>query len=135
VAHTGVKVGAPASSGEQRRGGNLGGGRVAGQAGAGRRLDVAEVGTGAWVIELVYTSWVKPGAISGVLTSIGLHPADESKVNLRRSLLDRQKLSYLSSAGSCRWKLLNFRRFILEPVKIIRVDESFCFYCSVGSAV
>jgi hypothetical protein len=57
AAHTSVKVGAPTSGGEQCRGGSLGGGvRVAGQAGARRRLDVAEVGTGARATGLVYTS-------------------------------------------------------------------------------
>jgi hypothetical protein len=48
---------------------------------------VAEAGTRAQVTGLVYTSWVKPGALSGVLTSAGLHPTDGSKLNLRRSLL------------------------------------------------
>jgi hypothetical protein len=75
VAHTGVKIRAPASGREQRRGGNLfGGGRVAGQTGAGRRLDVAEAGTGARATGLVYTSWVKPGALFGVLTFHRLAP-------------------------------------------------------------
>jgi hypothetical protein len=95
--------------------------------GAGRRLDVAEAGTGAWVTGLVYTNWVKPIALSGVLTFVGLHPADGSKLNLRWSLPCRRKLSYLSSASSYRWKLLNFYRFFLEPTKIIRADESFYF--------
>jgi hypothetical protein len=87
--------------GEQRRGGSLGGGGlVSGQAGTGRRLDVVEAGTGARATELVYASWVEPGALSGVLTSVGLHPADGSKLNLRRSLSGRWKLSFISSAGS-----------------------------------
>jgi hypothetical protein len=74
VAHASVKVRAPASGGEQRRGGSHGsGGQVARQAGDGRRLDVAEAVTGARVTRLVYTSWVKPG----------------SKLNLHRSLPDR----------------------------------------------
>jgi hypothetical protein len=48
AAHAGVKVGAPASGEEQRRGGSLGGGGlVSGQASTGRRLDVVEAGTGA----------------------------------------------------------------------------------------
>jgi hypothetical protein len=51
------------------------------RAGVESRLDVAEVGTGARATRLVYTSWVKPGALSGVLTSVGLHPTDGSKLN------------------------------------------------------
>jgi hypothetical protein len=96
----------------------------------GRQLDVVEAGIGARATGLVYTSWIKPEALSGVLTSAGLHPTDGSKLNLRRSLPGRRKLSYLSSADSCQCKLLNFCQFFLEPTKIIRADESLCFSCS-----
>jgi hypothetical protein len=90
AAHASVKVRKPASGGEQHRGGSLGGGdRMAGQAGAGWWLDVAEAGTGARMTELVYTSWVQPRALSRVLTSIGLHPTDGSKLILHRSLPGR----------------------------------------------
>jgi hypothetical protein len=62
-------------------------------------------------------------------TSVGPPRADGSyRRNFCRPTIDRQNLRYFPSASSGRRKLF---RLFLELMKIIGVDERFCFSCSI----